>query len=75
MNSSLKMEEGASTLRDAVSPKYIAHYSGEIRNSLFLDLSNLKEGKLIFPAANTIVLNTLSASFENEKVQSFINTL
>jgi hypothetical protein len=40
-----------------------------------LDNSNTKENKLIFPAANTIVLNNLSASFENEKIQTFIDTL
>lgn len=75
MNSSLKMEEGVSTLKDSITEKYISHYYGEIKNSLFLDNNNAKENKLIFPAANTIVLNNLSASFENEKVQSFIDTL
>jgi hypothetical protein len=40
-----------------------------------LDSSSSKENRLIFPAANTIVLNTLSTSFENEKAQNFISTL
>jgi len=75
MNSSLKMDEPSSTLKDSVVEKYISHYYGEIKNSLFLDNNNAKDNKLVFPAANTIVLNNLSASFENEKIQSFIATL
>ena len=75
MNASLKPEEGISTLRESIVEKYVSHYYGEIKNGLFLDNSGTKEYKLIFPAANSIVLNSLSASFENEKVQNFINTL
>lgn len=63
MNTSLKIEESTSTLKDSIVEKYISHYYGEIKNSLFLDNSTSKENRLIFPAANTIVLNTLSASF------------
>lgn len=63
MNTSLKVEETVSTLKDSVTEKYIAHYYGELKNSLFLDVGSGKDNKLIFPAANTIVLNTLSASF------------
>lgn len=65
MNSSLKMEESVSTLKESIGEKYISHYYGEVKGSLFLDTNNPKENKLIFPAANTIVLNNLSASFEN----------
>ena len=63
MNSTLKMEEPVSTLKDSITEKYISHYYGEFKNSLFLDNTNPKENKLIFPPANTIVLNNLSASF------------
>jgi hypothetical protein len=48
---------------------------GDIKNSLFFDTSNPKENKLIFPGANSIVLHSLSASFENEKIQNFISAL
>ena len=73
MNPGLKVEE--SSLRDSVVEKYISHYMGEMRNSLFLESGVGRDNKLIFPAANSIVLNHLSASFENEKAQAFISCL
>jgi hypothetical protein len=65
MNASLKIEDppSALALKDSVVERYISHYYGEIKNSLFFGTATNKENKLIYPAANTIVLNNLSASF------------
>jgi len=52
-------------LKDAIVPKFISHFKGEIKNSIFVDSSPNRDKKLIYPAANTISFNTLSASYEN----------
>ena len=57
----MKVEEGS--LKEAIVEKYIAHYVGEMRDSLFLETGTGRENKLIFPGANSIVLNTLSSSY------------
>lgn len=59
----MKSEEQPSGLKDAVVPKYISHFRGELKNSIFLDSGPNRENKIIYPAANTIAFNTLSASF------------
>ena len=61
----MKVEESSSSLKDSIVEKYISHYYGEVKNSLFLNTSAHRENRLIFPAANSIVLNTLSTSYEN----------
>ena len=71
----MKAEEQHSGLKDALAPKFISHFRGELKNSIFLDSGPTRENRLIYPAANTIAFNTLSASFENEKTQSFIPAL
>lgn len=71
----MKNEEQPTGLRDAIAPKFISHFRGELKNSIFLDCGPNRENKIIYPAANTIAFNTLSASFENEKTQSFIPAL
>lgn len=70
-----KSEELTTGLKDSVAVKYISHFRGELKNSIFLDQSTPNETKLVYPAANTIAFNMLSASFENEKTQSFIPAL
>lgn len=47
-----------------------------MKNSLFIHTTvGNKDNKLIYPASNTIVLNSLSSSYENEKAQSFFPAL
>ena len=71
------MEE--SSLKDAIAIKYIAHYKADIRNGLFLypekDTQAVRENKLIFPGANSIVVNTLSSNFDSERTQAFFHTV
>lgn len=68
-------------LKDAIAIKYIAHYRSDFKNSLFFGPdrqekeSQGKDNKLMFPAANSIVINNLSGNYENERVQSFFHTL
>jgi hypothetical protein len=54
-----KNEDSSSGLKDALAVKFISHFRGEVKNSIFLDSTP----RLIYPAANTIAFNTLSASF------------
>lgn len=64
MQTSSKIDDH-SGLKDALALKYISHYKGEFKNSLFFDLTNTKENKLIYPSCNSIAFNMLSASYEN----------
>lgn len=60
-----KTEEMPAGLKDSLAVKFISHFRGELKNSIFLDFNIQNEIKLIYPAANTIAFNTLSPSFEN----------
>jgi len=42
MNASLKIEEPLSALKDSFVEKYISHYYGEIKNSLFFGNTTTK---------------------------------
>ena len=71
------MEE--SSLKDALAVKYVAHYKASIKNGLFLyperEGQPVRENKLVFPGANSIVANTLSSNFESERSQTFFHTI
>lgn len=58
-----KSEELSTGLKDSISIKYISHFRGELKNSIFLDCLPNNDNKLIYPAANTIAFNSLNASF------------
>lgn len=54
----------SSGLKDAVGIKYMCHFRGEVKNSIFLDTpGGDRSNSLIYLAANTITFNSLSASF------------
>jgi hypothetical protein len=61
----MQKSDEVSSLKDSLTVKYISHFKGQIRNSIFVDPNPLKENRLIYPSANTIAFNTLSISFEN----------
>ena len=63
MQSILKTETHQSNLKDAIGVKFISHFRGELKNSIFLDSEPNRENKLIYPSANTIAFNTLNASY------------
>lgn len=68
------MEENS--LKEVLAIKYIAHYRSDFKNSLFLGPDRPdKENKLIFPGSNSIVLNSMSGNYENERAQTFFHTV